>query len=195
MITQKQKVLFLFDPLCGWCYAVSKGMQKLAEIADVEMIPTGLFSHDKTMSPEWADHAWENDQRIAQLTGSPFSEAYRQNILMQPTNFNSFALVQALTAVKITEPSCELEALRAFQKARYVAGLDTAKLEVLAQVLQEMGCTQEVEILQDFATEQQAKQRIAEGAEITRQFGVSGVPFVVAETEQGWARISSESLW
>ena len=191
---QKQKVLFLFDPLCGWCYAVSDGIKKLAETADVELIPTGLFSRDKLMSSEWAQHAWANDQRIAQLTGLPFSEAYRQNVLQQPTNFNSFALVQALTAVKTTEPARELEALRAFQKARYEAGLDTAKLAVLADVLTQIGCTQAVEILHASATEQQAKQRITEGANIAQQFGVSGVPFVVRETEQGWERLSSESL-
>lgn len=192
---QKQKILFLLDPLCGWCYAVSNGIKRLAETADVELIPTGLFSRDKLVSPDWAEHAWANDQRIAKLTGLPFSEAYRQNVLQQPTNFNSFALVQALTAVKATEPARELEALRAFQKARYEAGLDTAKLTVLAEVLTEIGCTQAVEILQDSATEQRAKQRIAEGASIAQQFGVSGVPFVVRENARGWGRVSSESLW
>lgn len=191
---QKQKILFLLDPLCGWCYAVSNGIKRLAETADVELIPTGLFSRDKLVSPDWAEHAWANDQRIAKLTGLPFSEAYRQNVLQQPTNFNSFALVQALTTVKATEPARELEALCAFQKARYEAGLDTAKLTVLAEVLTEIDCTQAVEILQDSATELQAKQRIAEGANIAQQFGVSGVPFVVRETVQGWERVSSESL-
>lgn len=191
---QKQKILFLLDPLCGWCYAVSNGIKRLAETADVELIPTGLFSRDKLVSPDWAEHAWANDQRIAKLTGLPFSEAYRQNVLQQPTNFNSFALVQALTTVKATEPARELEALCAFQKARYEAGLDTAKLMVLAEVLTEIDCTQAVEILQDSATELQAKQRIAEGANIAQQFGVSGVPFVVRETVQGWERVSSESL-
>ncbi len=47
----------------------------------------------------------------------PFQTAcfnYRQNILQKPTNFNSFALVQALSAIKITEPTREFEALRAF---------------------------------------------------------------------------------
>lgn len=192
---QKQKILFLLDPLCGWCYAVSNGIKRLAETADVELIPTGLFSRDKLVSPDWAEHAWANDQRIAKLTGLPFSEAYRQNVLQQPTNFNSFALVQALTAVKATEPARELEALCAFQKARYEAGLDTAKLTVLAEVLTEIDCTQAVEILQDSATELQAKQRIAEGANIAQQFGVSGVPFVVRETARGWEGVSSESLW
>ena len=93
----------------------------------MKLVPTGLFSRDKIMSPDWSEHAWENDQRIARLTGLPFSEAYRRNILQQPTNFNSFPLVQALTAVQATEPERELEALRACQKARYEDGLDTAK--------------------------------------------------------------------
>ena len=39
---------------------------------------------------------------------------------------------------------CEFEALRAFQKARYEAGLDTVKLDVLAEVLQKIGCLQAV---------------------------------------------------
>ena len=142
-----QKILYLFDPLCGWCYSVSDGISKLAQTADVKLVPTGLFCRDKIMSPDWAEQAWENDRRIAKLTGLPFSENYRQNILQQPTNFNSFALVQALTAVQTTEPAREPEALRAFQKARYEEGLDTAKLDVLADVLRQIGCQQAVGIL------------------------------------------------
>jgi len=184
----KQTILYLFDPLCGWCYSVSGGIAKLAETADVKLVPTGLFSRDKIMSPDWSEHAWENDQRIARLTGLPFSEAYRRNILQQPTNFNSFPLVQA------TEPERELETLRACQKARYEDGLDTAKLDVLAEVLRQIGCTQAAEILTNSATEAQAKQRIADGANLARQFGVSGVPFVVRQTESGWAQIASDNL-
>ena len=191
----KQTVLYLFDPLCGWCYSVSGGMAKLAETADVKLVPTGLFSRNKIMSPDWSEHAWENDQRIARLTGLPFSEAYRRNILQQPTNFNSFPLVQALTAVQATEPERELEALRACQKARYEDGSDTAKLDVLADVLRQIGCTQAAEILTTPATEAQAKQRIADGANLARQFGVSGVPFAVRQTESGWAQIASDSLY
>ena len=163
--------------------------------ADGKFVPTGLFCRDKIMSPAWAEHAWENDRRIAKLTGLPFSENYRQNILQQPTNFNSFALVQALTAVQTTEPAREPEALRASQKARYEEGLDTAKLDVLADVLRQIGCQQAVGILKDRATEQLAKQRIADGANLAQQFGVSGVPFVVEEAGQGWRQIRTESLW
>ena len=86
-----------------------------------------------------------------------------------------------------------METLRACPKARYEDGLDTAKSDVLADVLRQIGCTQAAEILTEPATEAQAKQRIADGANLVRQIGVSGVPFVVRQTESSWARIASNS--
>ena len=67
-------------------------------------------------------------------------------------------------------------------------------MDVLAEVLRQIGCMQAAEILTNPATEEEAKQRIAEGANLARQFGVSGVPFVVRQTESGWAQIASDSL-
>lgn len=65
---------------------------------------------------------------------------------------------------------------------------------MLADVLRQIGCTQAAEILTNSATEEEAKQRIADGVNLARQFGVSGVPFVVRQTEGGWAQIASDSL-
>ena len=72
--------------------------------------------------------------------------------------------------------------------------MDTAKSDVLADALRQIGCTQAAEILTEPTAEAQAKQRIAEGANLARQFGVSGVPFVVRQTESSWAQIASDSL-
>ena len=88
-----------------------------------------------------------------------------------------------------------METLRACPKARYEDGLDTAKSDVLADVLRQIGCTQAAEILTNSATEAQAKQRIADGANLAQQFGVSSVPFAVRQTESGWAQIASDSLY
>ncbi|WP_158078234.1 hypothetical protein [Haemophilus paracuniculus] len=45
-----EKILYLFDPLCGWYYGASQEVQRLAETAEVELVPTGLFS------PFWAEN-------------------------------------------------------------------------------------------------------------------------------------------
>ena len=72
--------------------------------------------------------------------------------------------------------------------------MDTAKLDMLADVLRQIGCTQAAEILTNLAAEEEAKQRIADGANLARQFGVSGVPFAVRQTESGWVQIAADSL-
>ena len=64
-----------------------------------------------------------------------------------------------------------LEPLRACQKNRYEDGLDTAKSDVLAGVLRQIGCTQAAEILTEPTAEAQAKQRIPDGADGFGQFG------------------------
>ena len=48
----------------------------------VSLRPTGLFSDPgRVMTPEFADYAWKTDQRIAELTGQTFAEAYRRQVL------------------------------------------------------------------------------------------------------------------
>lgn len=79
-------------------------------------------------------------------------------------------------------------------KIRHEDSLDTAKSDVLADVLQQIGCTQAAGILTNLAAEAQTKQRIADGANLARQFGVSGVPFAVRQTESGWEQIAADSL-
>ena len=129
-------VTYLFDPLCGWCYGASPVVQQLGrqDHLQLTLAPTGLFAGGgRTMDAAFADFAWSNDLRIAKLTGQPFTEAYRQNVLGRlGARFDSTAQALALTAVALTAPQRELEALQALQEARYVQGLDTCDLAVVA---------------------------------------------------------------
>lgn len=188
------KILYLFDPLCGWCYGASKGIHRLAENHQIELIPTGLFAHSgRKMNAEFAEYAWSNDQRIAQLTGQVFSENYRQNILNQATDFDSFNLIVALTAVQEVAPERELEMLTAFQLARYRDGKDNTDFAVLAEILTTNGLSQAVGFLQNSAIQQQAEQRIIEGQRLAQQLHIQGVPALMQEREGTYQRIDHSS--
>ena len=132
-------VTYLFDPLCGWCYGASPVVQKLGQQSafTLELAPTGLFAGGgRTMDAAFAEFAWSNDLRIAQLTGQRFTEAYRQNVLgRHGSPFDSAAMTRALTAVSLTEPQRELDALKTFQEARYVDGQDTGNALVVGVLL------------------------------------------------------------
>ena len=192
-----QKIKLFMDPLCGWCYAAAPGVKKLAETAAIELIPTGLFSQaGRTVTPEFARHAWSNDQRIAQLTGQVFSDSYRDNLLQEGMPFNSFPIVLALTWVQQQAPDQELNAYHAIQTARYVDGRDNTQLPVLANILANLPLalseTEILQALQDEALVQQTEQRLAAGQAEARQFTVQGVPSVFAETTgQGWQQVKA----
>lgn len=78
-------VTYLFDPLCGWCYAAAPALKFLQAQEGVEVVlaPSGLFAGAgaRPMDAQFAAYAWSNDQRIQQLTGQPFTQAYRDQIL------------------------------------------------------------------------------------------------------------------
>ncbi len=131
---------YLFDPLCGWCYGASPAISSLAEIegANLRLAPTGLFSGDgaRPMDNAFATYAWDNDQRIARLTGQLFSERYREKVLSDRSRrFDSGPATLALTAVARTSPDREIEALNFFQGARFVDGRDVTSPSVLSDLL------------------------------------------------------------
>lgn len=127
--------IYLFDPLCGWCYASSKGISELAKTHDVDVYATGLFAGTgKMIDAQFAHHAWTNDTRISQITGLPFSENYRQ-LLLKGGAFDSFILTMACALLKQHKPNELFTVFSGLQKIRYVDGLDTSDIDVVKKWL------------------------------------------------------------
>ncbi|MFL6682385.1 MAG: DsbA family protein [Burkholderiaceae bacterium] len=131
---------YVFDPLCGWCYGAIQAVSVLSGSPAVQLhlMPSGLFSGPgaRPMDDAFAAYAWSNDQRIERLTGQHFSERYRGQVLADHDQmFDSGPASVALTAVALTAPRRELDALKAIQRARFVDGLDVTRLETLAALL------------------------------------------------------------
>ncbi len=138
------RVTYLFDPLCGWCYGAGPALDRLALLDDVtlELMPTGVFAGEgaRAMDAQFATYAWQNDQRIARLTGQPFSELYCAEVLGKSGGvFDSAPATLGVIAVRVTEAPRELDALKALQRARYVDGHDNVSLAGVSDILQSIG--------------------------------------------------------
>jgi putative protein-disulfide isomerase len=138
------QLTYLFDPLCGWCYGAAPTIKTLMQQKDITVtaLPSGLFAGAGAfpMNAGFAQHAWEADQRIAQLTGQEFSATYRKNVLESGKGkVDSGPATLALSAVHLTAPAREFETLNAIQRARYVTGRDNGDASVIAAVLNELG--------------------------------------------------------
>ncbi len=175
-------VTYLFDPLCGWCYGASSVIQQLGQHKDftLELAPTGLFAGGgRNMDAAFADYAWSNDLRIAKLTGQCFTEDYRSKVLgRHGSRFDSATATLALTAVSLTEPQRELEILKALQEARYVQGLDTCDVSVVATLLLDQGLAVAGDRLvsPDAALLTSNVARIQKAQHLMQTMGVQGVP-------------------
>ncbi|CAO3379855.1 DsbA family protein [Azospirillum argentinense] len=195
------EVRYLFDPLCGWCYGAAPMLDRLrAEPGiDLTLMPTGLFAGDgaRAMDPGFAAYAWANDQRIAALTGLPFTEAYRVQVLDGATRFDSGPATLALTAVRMTEPLREIDALKALQRARYVDGVDTSDVEAVGAVLAAEGLREAADLLtgQSAALAEAGRARIAAASAEMRRFGLRGVPALLAGNGDRWRPIRSDALF
>jgi putative protein-disulfide isomerase len=191
-VTPMPRVTYLFDPLCGWCYGASPVLERIAAEAAIllDLAPAGLFSDGgaRVMDRRFAAFAWENDQRIASLTGQTFSEAYRSKVLgTEGGLFDSGPATLALTAVRLTAPEREFEALEAIQRARYVEGRDNTDYAVLADVLNQSGLGEAARRLTapDETLLNANRARIDQARTDMQAYGLRGVPaLLVGEGER-----------
>lgn len=192
---------YLFDPLCGWCYGASPVVQSLGRYPGMQLTlaPSGLFAGPgRTMDAEFAQYAWSNDQRIQTLTGQRFTEAYRQQVLgRHGSAFDSTLATLALTAVALTQPLAELDALQQLQEARYLQGLDICDPAVVAGVLRGAGLGEAADRLRaaDKDLHQANQERIAKAQQLMHKLGARGVPVLVLNGSEGPRVLPSQFLY
>lgn len=187
---QDPRFEYVFDPLCGWCYASAPALAALAQAWPdrLEMMPSGLFSDSgaRDLTPDWASYAWTNDQRIAAMTGQAFSQRYHRDVLLgNGVRFDSGPMNRALTLVRERAPFQEPQVLHRLQVARYVHGQDTGAAHVVAgltaQVLADAGCRIDAADLErrldsDPALAQWTQARTLAARSLMSRLGIRGVP-------------------
>lgn len=180
------QITYLFDPLCGWCYGASPALEQIAGTPGVRLTlaPTGLFAgrNARPMDRQFAEFAWSNDQRIARLTGQPFSQAYYDHVLGDGgSKFDSRPATLALIAIGLNKTADAVLVLKALQKARYQAGSNTSDSSVVSSILTQLGFADAVEQVlvpsDDLLLEYDRV--LARSAADMAKFGANGVPALV----------------
>lgn len=196
------RITYLFDPLCGWCYGASAVLEKLVARPGfaIDLAPTGLFAGTgaRPMDDGFAAYAWSNDQRISRLSGQPFSEAYRRDVLGDHTRlFDSGPATLALTAVAVTAPSQEFAALKAIQSARYVDGRDIAAVSVLSDMLRALDLQKAAERLTTPDDDLLAayRKRTEAARDEMHRFGANGVPALIAGVGESRRLVPGNALF
>lgn len=194
-------VVVIVDPLCGWCWGAAPAVAKLAAdpVTPIELVASGLFIGDREMTADFADYAWKNDQRIRDITGQTFSQAYRDKVLGKlDSKFDSGPATLALTAVQLREPEKGVAVLHALQTARWVDGRDITDMAVVAAILAEAGVTSDTVAAfeaEDDAVIEALNLRATFARDLMARLGARGVPTIARVTDTGVDRIDSRWLF
>lgn len=196
-------LIYLYDPLCGWCYGAMPAIHALADLGDciVEPVPSGLFAGtpDKRIDAEMASHIEQADARIAAMSGQRFSDLYRRKVLTNPDMpFDSRPATEALTAVSLWNVTRELDALHALQRERFVAGRDISSRDVIVQALAASLGDDAERWRKRLADPQLAivtDKRVARAKKVMKAIGMHGVPALVWPSEQGMRLLPGQWLF
>ena len=183
---------YLFDPLCGWCYASAPALAALANrYGDrLQMMPSGLFAgRGARPIAQIADHATRYGKLVAEKTGQVYADAYFSDVLRKPKGvFDSGPAMYALVALGEIDRSLEPRFLHEVQIARYVHARDTSlPAEVTAvaiEVATEAGISLDAEQFEQSLTGDRAlatkvQHRIAASVRLMNRLSVQGVPALI----------------
>ena len=134
------KLLYIMDPLCGWCYGNSANMIRLEKEFDwkleIEVLPWGMWVGERAryQSPELAGYIRPADARLRAITWVEMSEAYDRLLDDTSIFLDSEPGSRAINTVKKMNPSLTLTFASILARSRYVDGLDNTILPTFLSV-------------------------------------------------------------
>ena len=183
---------YIFDPLCGWCYAAAPLVHAASQISGLQVALHGggmlTDQRRRQINPEWRAYVLPHDDRIASMTGQEFGAAYRDGLLNETGVWmDSAPPTTAILAAQQLGTS-GLAMLEHLQKAHYVRGLHIAELPVLVQLATELGIDATAfeaayQTLQGIPTQQ----FIDQSRRILQASGGQGFPTLLVQREDGQA--------
>ncbi len=183
---------YIYDPLCGWCYAVAPLVKAAREVASIELHGGGMMTgaRRQQITPAWREYVAPHDRQITQATGQPFGSAYLNGLL---TDHASWLDSEPPTAAVLAAEQLQgagLDMLARLYEAHYVEGRRIADDGVLSDLAGELGLDRLpfLEALQSFRGDA-VNAHFAESRNLLSAVGARGFPTFVIEHDDRLERL------
>lgn len=128
---EKPTILYVFDPLCGWCFGFSKTVVNIFETfknkAHFEVLSGGLILGDRvgTFAKTYPQIV-ESIQRVEDLTGTHFGEGFKSGLGadLEGYHLDSYPPTRAFAILKAARPDIQVIIAHEIQDLFYVEGKD-----------------------------------------------------------------------
>ncbi|WP_400193727.1 DsbA family protein [Hymenobacter sp. B81] len=184
------QLLYIFDPLCGWCYGMSPVMKRLAEeYADrlpVTVLSGGMMTGDDAgpMSRMWP-YISQALAQVEQVTGVQFGADFRELGAAGSYRNDSEPPSRALQVFKQLDPlGREMAFAHAVQQAHFGQGQDLNDFATYQALLPAFGL--EAAEFRRWWDSDAARQATRHEFDVVRRMGVQGFPTLIfAHGQQG----------
>jgi|SRR6218665_1034877 len=138
------KLIYIMDPLCGWCYGNSTNTKKIydkyKDILDIEVLPAGMWEGDnaRVQSKQLVQFIKKHDPQVQQTTGTAFGKEYFEFIEKEGIVLDSEVPSRAIVTVKKLWPSQTVPFTIEVQKARYLYGKDLNEEETYLSICENL---------------------------------------------------------
>jgi putative protein-disulfide isomerase len=141
---KKMKLIYVMDPLCGWCYGNTTTTQKLYEkykdVLEFEILPAGMWigTNARKQNKPMAEYIKKHDLHIQQKTGTEFGENYFKLIENETIVLDSEVPSRAILSIKKLWPLLTVSFTMEVQKARYWHGKDLNNDETYLNICEDL---------------------------------------------------------
>ena len=132
---------WILDPLCGWSYAAAPLLETALErFPGQHTLHFGGLFHGPSRRPvddTWREQVLVHDDRIASLSGQPFGDGYRHQLLRDPSLVldSTPAIRRVLAIQQSVGADTAARAFNAIQRGYYCHGRNITRDEVLNELL------------------------------------------------------------
>lgn len=186
------EIIYLFDPLCGWCYGFGPQMNQFAQSYPqfkYTVLSGGMVTGAR-VGPlsQIAPYIKEGVQRVEDLSGVKFGQAFLADLHGEgKTHMDSTPPTKAFVILKEALPLKAVDLAHAVQAVFYCDGLDLNEVESYQGLCDEFGVDYD-----DFARKFNSMEyQLATKDEFNEagRYGVSGYPTVVARFDKQYYMI------
>lgn len=173
-------LVYVFDPLCGWCYgngpSINQVEQELAKEVKINVISGGMVMQQHAQPMRALRNFLTNAiPQLEQTTGVKISEAYRQNILDNDNvTLDSEIPSMVFTALKPYSQSA-VKLASQIQEVLFVKGLNTNKWESFKELFHQYHPEQSAAIAK-VKNDAANREKAYDGFKQSQQMGVRGYP-------------------
>lgn len=189
---------YIFDPLCGWCYAAAPLVAAARGVPGLKVAFHGggmmTGANRRAITPQWRAYVMPHDRRIAEMTGQPFGEGYFEGLLRDNgAVMDSEPPTTAILAAESQRMGGGLDMVHRLQQAHYVEGRRIADADVLAEKAVDIGLDVEA-FKAGFArlSGEATAQHIAQSRQLLQRAGGQGFPtFLLVQADGRATRIDA----